>query len=148
MLLGRAEAFLAGLRGVPRGRDLVPFIALTVAIWGLLLATNLCLFRAFDVTLPLSAAVILQLMLVLGVALPSAPGFVGTFHAAAMGRLLLYGLPRALALSAALVYHATIFATLVIAGLGSLLAESVLAGRRFSLRALASAEVSPDSKSP
>ncbi len=78
-----------------------------------------------------------------GASLPSAPGFVGTLHAATMGGLLLYGLPRALALSAALVYHATVFATLVLAGLGCLLAESILAGRRIRLVDFARAEALP-----
>ncbi|MDA2915397.1 flippase-like domain-containing protein [Nitrospinae bacterium AH_259_B05_G02_I21] len=87
-------------------------------------------------------------MLVLGVALPSAPGFVGTFHAAAMGGFLLYGLPRAQALSAAFALHATTFTTIVFVGLGCLLAESIMAGRRINLKALARAEVSPGPEAP
>lgn len=142
-MVGWGEAFVEGLRCVPTGRDLLPFIALTVAIWGIFLATNLCLFKAFDMALPFSAAIILQLLLVFGVSLPSAPGFVGTFHAAAMGGLLLYGLPRAQALSAALVLHAAIFTSTVLVGLGCLLAESALSGRRLKLITLARAEVSP-----
>ncbi|MDA2915404.1 flippase-like domain-containing protein [Nitrospinae bacterium AH_259_B05_G02_I21] len=142
-MVGWGEAFVGGLRGVPTGRDLPPFIALTLAIWGIFLATNLCLFKAFDMTLPPSAVITLQVLIVLGVVLPSAPGFVGTFHAAAMGGLLLYGLPRAQALSAAFALHATIFTTIVFVGLGCLLAESVVIGRRLRLKALARAEVSP-----
>ena len=82
-------------------------------------------------------------MQVLGASLPSAPGFVVTMHAATMGGLLLCGLPRALALSAALVYHATMFVTLVLARLGCLLAESMLAGRRVRLLDFARAEALP-----
>ena len=122
---------------------MLPFLFLTALIWGMMLATNLCLFRAFDVALPLSAALILQFLQILGVSLPSAPSFVGTLHAATMGGLLLYGLPRAQALSAALVYHAVVSVTIVLAGLACLLAESLLAGRRIKLTALARAGSAP-----
>jgi hypothetical protein len=40
------------------------------------------------------------------VSIPSAPGFVGTFHYAAVVCLLLYGVPRSEALSYAIVLHA------------------------------------------
>lgn len=66
----------------------------------------------------------------------------------ALGGLLLYGLPRAVALSAALVYQATMFVTLVLAGLGCLLAESMLAGRRLKLTALVRASATSEPGTP
>ena len=142
-VVGWGDEFVGGLRGVPAARDMLPFLFLTALIWGMLLGINLCLFRAFDVALPLSAAIILQFLQILGVSLPSAPSSVGTLHAATMGGLLLYGLPRAQALSAALVYHAVVSVAIVLAGLACLLAESVLSGRRVKLTALARAGSAP-----
>jgi uncharacterized membrane protein YbhN (UPF0104 family) len=129
-IIDSGESFVGGLRSLPTGINLASFISLSIAIWGCWFTVNLCLFQAFDMTLPLSAALMLMVLQFLSFALPSGPGFMGTyFIAATMSGLLIYGIPNADAFSAAIVHRVIISAIAVFVGLSSLLAESVLSGR-------------------
>jgi uncharacterized protein (TIRG00374 family) len=146
-IAGGAESFVDGLKGLPAGRDLAAFTALSVLMWGCWLASNLFLFQAVGLALPLSAAFMLMLLQFLSFSLPAGPGVLGTYHVAAtMGGLLLYGLPSSHALSAAVVLRVALTATVVLVGLGCLLVESALAGRPVRLGALARAEVTPEGR--
>jgi uncharacterized protein (TIRG00374 family) len=126
------DTFVVGLRGLYTGRSLAPFITISLAIWGCWFISNLCLFQAFDLALPPSAALMLMLLQFLSFSLPTGPGFLGTYHiAATTSGLLLYGLPSAIALSAAIVLRVAVTTIIVLVGLGCL-----LAGRHQKLTAL------------
>jgi uncharacterized protein (TIRG00374 family) len=141
-LTGWAGAFVGGLKGLPRGRTLGSFAFLSVGMWGCWFTANICIFRAFGFDLPPSAALMLMLLQFLSFSVPSGPGVLGSYHVAATtGGLLLYGIPSAQAISAALVLRVAISATVVLLGLGCLLAESVIAGRPISVRKLADTNV-------
>jgi uncharacterized protein (TIRG00374 family) len=127
---GWAENFVTGLRGMPTGRNLVAFAVLSVSMWGCWFAGNFFIFRAFDLPLPLSAALMLMLLQYLSFTLPTGPGLLGSYHLfATMGGLLLYGITSAQALSAAVVLRITISVTAVLLGLCCLIVEALLAGR-------------------
>ncbi len=80
----------------------------------------------------------LMLLQFLSFTLPSGPGVLGAYHVAATtGGLVLYGLPSALALSAAVVFRVAITGVVVLVGLGCWLAESALSGRRLRIREIA-----------
>jgi hypothetical protein len=62
-------------------------------------------FKAVGIEAPFSAALFLQSLLAFAVAVPSAPGFFGTFEAASKVALSVYGIDETLAVSYALGYH-------------------------------------------
>lgn len=113
-------------------------------IWGCWFAGNLCLIWAFDLALPLSAALMLMLLQFLGFSLPGGPGVLGTYHiAATMSGLLLYRLPSAIPFSAAIVLRIVISGIAILVGLNCLLAESMLSRRSQKFPARVHADVKP-----
>ena len=120
------------------------FAVLSVSMWGCWFAGNLFIFRAFDLALPLSAALMLMLPQFLSFTLPAGPGVLGTYHIApTMGGLLPYGITSAQALSAAVALRVVISATAILLGLGCLIFEAVLAGRPLKLATLIQTEIKP-----
>ena len=77
-------------------------------------------FVALKISAPFSAAIFLQSIVALGVALPSSPGFFGFFEAAALVALPVYGVSRTLALSWALGYHVLSFIPITVIGIAYL----------------------------
>lgn len=77
--------------------------------------------RSIGLTLPFIATFLILSMASFGVMIPSAPGFIGTFHAAVKWGFLLYGVGGAKALSAAIVWHATLFFPTILFGFISFL---------------------------
>lgn len=62
-------------------------------------------FRAVHVDAPFSAALFLQGLIAIGVAIPSSPGFFGLWEAVAKKGLGLFGVPEALAITWAVAFH-------------------------------------------
>ncbi len=71
---------------------------------------------AVGIQVPFVAALFLQGVLAIGVAFPSSPGFVGVFELSATLGLSVYGVPKELALSWALGYHALTFVPITAMG--------------------------------
>lgn len=63
------------------------------------------MFLAVGIEAPYSAALFVQGVIVIGVSLPSTPGYFGFFEAAALASLTLYGVSDSLAIAWALTYH-------------------------------------------
>jgi uncharacterized protein (TIRG00374 family) len=89
--------------------------------------------RAVGFDLPLIAPFLILAMASLGVMIPSAPGFIGTFHLSVQYGFVFYGINREAALSAAILWHAALFFPTILFGLLSFLHLHVpyrrLAGR-------------------
>lgn len=62
-------------------------------------------FRAVGIEAPFSAALFLQGLIAIGVALPAAPGFFGLFELFGTAGLALYGVPQDLAVTWAITFH-------------------------------------------
>ncbi len=62
-------------------------------------------FRAVGITAPFTAALFLQGLIAIGVAIPSSPGFFGVFEAFAKTGLQIYGVPVTLAVTWAVGFH-------------------------------------------
>ena len=73
-------------------------------------------FRAVGIDVPLSAALLVQGLVAISVALPAAPGFIGVFEAAGTAALAFYGVGHDRAVSWALGYHALSFIPITIIG--------------------------------
>jgi uncharacterized membrane protein YbhN (UPF0104 family) len=119
----RPEVFLAELRDEFR-RLLASWLSIELVF---LAALILCadygaiaaLIHAFDLSLPVEAPLVLWVFLAAGSALPSAPGYVGVYQAAAVWALSLFSVSAPTAVAVATVLQITTFAVaLVLAGPG------------------------------
>ncbi|MFQ5911711.1 MAG: lysylphosphatidylglycerol synthase transmembrane domain-containing protein [Nitrospinota bacterium] len=106
----------------------------TCLLWVIGLGTNYFTLRAFGLDLPWHAPVFLMVLQALGVMIPSSPGFVGTFHAAAVLGARFYGVPDGVALSFAVVVHIAGFLPIIVVGLGFLWRENLSLGQLVSTR--------------
>jgi glycosyltransferase 2 family protein len=117
-LLDALRAFLVGLGALRRLSLLLPAVLWSLALW-LVGALSFWLgFMAFGIDLPFTAAVFLQSLIALAVALPSAPGFFGVFEAAArVGLVDLWGVDTGPALGFAVGFHIGGFIPVTVIGL-------------------------------
>jgi glycosyltransferase 2 family protein len=77
----------------------------------------------------LAAAAFVQVVVALGATVPSSPGYVGVYHAAAVQALAAFGVPPNEALAYALVSHAANFGLLIIIGVFYLWREGLSLGQ-------------------
>jgi glycosyltransferase 2 family protein len=105
-ITGTALRLIDGLGIMASLRQAVIIFLCSVAIWVLFSLLTYFFLVAFSVReASFLVAVTIQVFLCLGVALPSAPGFVGTFHAAGRYALALFGIQSVVAVSFATAYH-------------------------------------------
>lgn len=109
-------AFASGLGVLRSPRHFVVVFLWTLAHWLLDAFAFWLGFKAVGITAPFSAALILQLFIAIGVALPSSPGFFGAFEALSVAGLALYGVPQTLAISWALGFHILTFIPITVIG--------------------------------
>lgn len=116
LLVGFVELGVGSLAVLKDSRRFVAVLLWTVFHW-LIHALALWLgFLAVGMDVPVSAALFLQGVLAIGVALPSSPGFFGVFEVAATVGLDVYGVPKDLAVSWALGYHLLSFIPITVIG--------------------------------
>jgi uncharacterized protein (TIRG00374 family) len=84
------------------------------------LVAIICLFKAFEWNLPISAAITVLTFLQIGSALPAAPGYVGVWQIASIFALGLYGLNETAAIAFSVVHQLALFLLLAMLGLWSL----------------------------
>ncbi len=78
--------------------------------------TNFILFQAFGFKLPIWSALVLQLVLMVGMAPPSVPGKIGIFEYAVILSLSTFNIDKSLALSYALMLHLVAYLPKIILG--------------------------------
>jgi len=105
--------FSAGFGSMTNVRAIAIAIALVAAMWGMTLISMASRLEAFDLAATPSLSLTLLTCLGFGVAIPSAPGYVGVYHAAAAFALTLHGVDKDTAAAFAL------FSWLLDVGLGS-----------------------------
>lgn len=124
-LAGRIEhaclTFSDSLDALRRGRHLAMIVLITMAYWALGQLGVWLLIRSYPLGIPpsLSLSLLVLVLVAAGLAVPNAPGYVGTFHLAIVIGLLL-GSPRIdlnLALGFAIYYHLNAFLPSVLIGL-------------------------------
>ena len=124
-LVAALTSFAIGLQTLKKGQHWVMITVLSLGLWVVVGLSNLCVLVAFHLQLPPYAAFLLLVVQTLGVVIPSAPGFIGTYHAAVIAGLAIFGVTREFALSVALVMHATFFFPFIAVGLVCLWKESL-----------------------
>lgn len=100
-----AQQLVDGFGIMASFKQAVVILACSVLIWILFSLMTYLFLLAFAVDAPFLVAVTIQVFICFGVALPSAPGFIGTFHAACRYALAIFGIQAVVAISFATVYH-------------------------------------------
>lgn len=117
-VIGALEAFLAGLGALRQPRLLLEIALGSLALWLLGAFSYWLALRAFDIHVPFTAALFLQSLISLAVALPSAPGFFGVYEAGArIGLVDVWGVEVNKALGFAIGFHMGGFLPVTLIGL-------------------------------
>jgi uncharacterized protein (TIRG00374 family) len=109
--------FSAGLSVLKSPARFLWVLAWTVAHWLMNAFAFWLGFKAVGLDLPFSAALFLQMLVAVGVALPSAPGFFGVFEKFATVGLAIYGVQATQATSWAIGYHILTFIPITVIGI-------------------------------
>jgi len=120
LVVAFADGLLGGLDALRSPKRSAAVILWSFAVWLVTASSFWLAFHAFHIDVPWSAAFLLQGLIGFGVAIPSAPGFAGTFEAATKVALALYAIDSTQAVSYALGYHASTFLPITLLGLWSL----------------------------
>jgi glycosyltransferase 2 family protein len=119
---------LRGLEGIRALAHLPRLAAWTALVWLMPAAAAWAMLRAVHLDLPFGAGWTVLAFVGVGISVPSAPGYVGVFHAAATAALELFGVPRSTALAYAVLYHASALVPITVVGWLFLLREHVSLG--------------------
>lgn len=98
-------------------------------VWFIALLQIEMIEQSIGASLPFITTFLLLTMSSFGAMIPSAPGYVGTFHLAAQYGFIFYGLGKEEALSAAIIWHASMIFPTILFGLAALLAFNVSPSR-------------------
>lgn len=93
---------------------------LSIIIWLVDVIAIYMMFLAFGFELPVVAAFVLMIVLIVGIAIPTAPGFIGNWHYFCILGLSLFGIPKTDALTFAIIYHFLSIAIIIVLGLAFL----------------------------
>ena len=115
---GRAMllAFMNGLSVLRSPARFAAVLGWTIVHWLMNAVAFHLGFLAVGIDVPFSAAVFVQGVIALGVAVPQAPGFFGVFEAIAKVTLPIYGVSESLAVSWAIGYHILSFIPITLLG--------------------------------
>jgi uncharacterized protein (TIRG00374 family) len=113
--------FSLGLVLVKRPSRWVLVIFFSCLVWFSSLCQIQLVQHGIHLSIPLVAPFLIMAIASFGVMIPSAPGFIGTFHLSVQYAFLLYGVPKEEALSAAVLWHAGFFFPTIILGFISFL---------------------------
>ena len=118
LLVEGLASFLSGLESLRSPRLLLGALAWSLAFWAWNGLSFWLGFMAFGIEEGYMAALFVQGIIAIGVAVPSAPGFFGTFHAAAVvGLTEVYGAAGSATLAFAFGYHLGGFIPVTLMGL-------------------------------
>ena len=135
-------AFVSGLGSMRRPDVIVGSSILSLIVWGFEWSAYLMVASAFSLGLSpvqLAAACAFLLVVVnLGIMLPAAPGYVGTFQFFAVAALAVWGVPREPALAVAIVAHLAQYVLVTAIGL------AFFGREHLSLRTVAAASRASD----
>ncbi len=104
-LRDEARSFGAGWRQLFTRRLIVPVWGSSAMAWVGAFTINYLLLQALDIDAPLAASILLTCTTNLAMLVPSSPGYIGVFHAAATLSLIPFDVDATRALSFAIVAH-------------------------------------------
>jgi uncharacterized protein (TIRG00374 family) len=122
------DTFLRGLEGVKTPAHVGPLLAWTGLTWALPIIGAWALLRAVHLDLPLLAGWTVLTFVGFGISIPSAPGYIGVWHAAAVLALSMFGVNQATAVGYAILYHASQIVPITLIGWLFLVREHMTLG--------------------
>jgi uncharacterized membrane protein YbhN (UPF0104 family) len=143
------SSFADGLEIFRKSEHYFLVIIWTIVLWALYLTiiyTSFLIFNFFSPQYPilsqnpLVASIVMLVMTTTGIAIPSAPGAVGTYHGVCIFGMQLFGVSSEISLSYAILMHLSNFLPMTVIGISSLLKEGVklaelsgMAGKKFEI---------------
>jgi uncharacterized protein (TIRG00374 family) len=118
-LIGLIEGVRQGLSVLRSPARFAGVVGWSVVLWLVNALSFYLAFQAFDLTVNFAGALVLQGVLAFGIAVPSAPGYVGPFEAAITAVLAIYGIGASQAVAYAVGYHLTTFVPITLLGVWS-----------------------------
>jgi len=104
-LLGAARSALEALSVWRDRRAILALAGWSAGIWGMTVLLNQLLLWSLGIDVPLTAPLLLLVVLQVGVRVPSSPGSIGVFHYLSVLTLSLFGIEKDLALSYGVLLH-------------------------------------------
>jgi hypothetical protein len=112
--------FIDGFQIITNIKFLLYLFFLSALVWLVDVLAIYMLLKAFDFTLPVMASFVVMIILIVGIAIPTAPGYIGNWHFACVLALSFFGLAKTEALSFAVVYHFLSMVIVVVLGVAFL----------------------------
>jgi len=111
------ERILLGISALSDPRTAIPVVGWSLVIWLCNGAAFYAAFAAFGFDIPFSGALVLQGALLVGIALPSTPGYFGVFETSiSVALAALYQIPLEAGFAYGLMYHITTFIPITLMG--------------------------------
>jgi len=111
------ERFAEGLSILKDPRRFLLAFMWTLIHWLVCAASYVIAYKAIGLEAPVMSALFVQGIIVLAVAVPSSPGFVGVFESFAMVALAIYGVDKDIAVAWAIAYHVVTYIPVTVLGL-------------------------------
>jgi glycosyltransferase 2 family protein len=111
------QRFALGLSALNSKRQAWAVLMLTLTIWLLEFSFIFLVFQMFGLNLPFVAAIVTGVVLCVGMMLPAAPGFIGTYQFFTITGLQLYQVPESQALAVAIFLNVFVLANSTLLGL-------------------------------
>jgi uncharacterized protein (TIRG00374 family) len=108
--------FIDGFQVITDIKLLLYLFFLSALVWLVDVLAIYILLLAFGFTLPIMASFVVMIILIVGIAIPTAPGYIGNWHLACVLGLSFFSLAEAEALSFAVVYHFLSIALVILLG--------------------------------
>ncbi|OGH60424.1 MAG: hypothetical protein A3G34_10320 [Candidatus Lindowbacteria bacterium RIFCSPLOWO2_12_FULL_62_27] len=124
-LPGIVERFSGGLVIFADPARLARYLAWSFIAWMSIAFWYYLNFLAMGISLGMAEAVVLMSVVVVGVMIPAAPGFVGTYHAFCKGCLVAFGVDETVALTFAVITHLVPYVLHTFIGFVCVLRENV-----------------------
>lgn len=117
--------FAEGLRVIKNPDNMIPFIVSSIIIW---LVEGMIIFvfiRSLNINVPIVSGYFVMTLIGFGIAIPSAPGYIGVYQFICIKALSFWGINESLALSFSLVMQVAIYIPMNLIGLGFLLSSKM-----------------------
>jgi glycosyltransferase 2 family protein len=115
-LIGMIEGVRHGFSVLRSPTRVAGVVLWSFVIWGVSALSFYVMLGAFGITVDFSGALLMQGLIMFGIALPSTPGYVGAFELPIIAVLALYGVSESQAAAYALSYHVTTFLPITLLG--------------------------------
>jgi len=109
--------FIDGFKIIIDLRLLLHVTLLSVLIWLIDVTAIYLMFLAFGFAVPPVAAFVVMIVLMIGISIPTAPGFIGNWHFSCILGLSLFGIPKADAFTFSVIFHFISVGILIILGM-------------------------------